>query len=93
MNHFAVIDCLLWVDFCDRGSSKDRKANGGGAGGDAPRICKVLWARYGWVTQVDGRDKLNELLSMLQNPVTEDEGKDLTSLMPLYRSVIESCAR
>lgn len=33
-------------------------------------------------------DKLNELLSVSQKPVTEDEGKDLTSLMPLYRSVM-----
>ncbi|CAO2181984.1 unnamed protein product [Urochloa humidicola] len=37
-------------------------------------------------------DKLNELLSMLQKPVTEDDSKDLTSLMPLYSpGNIEEC--
>ncbi|RLN04165.1 hypothetical protein C2845_PM13G19970 [Panicum miliaceum] len=35
-------------------------------------------------------DKLNELLSMLQKPVTQDEGKDLTSLIPLYSSLKEN---
>ena len=40
-------------------------------------------------------EKLNELPSVLQKAVTEDEGKDLTSLMPLYRCIMEcllSCA-
>ncbi|OEL31037.1 hypothetical protein BAE44_0007944, partial [Dichanthelium oligosanthes] len=32
-------------------------------------------------------EKFNELLLLLQKVVAEDEGKDLTSLMPLYRSV------
>ncbi|XP_034593755.1 uncharacterized protein [Setaria viridis] len=37
-------------------------------------------------------DKLNGLVSMLQKLVTEDEGKDLTSLMPLYSpGNIEEC--
>ncbi|CAL4959860.1 unnamed protein product [Urochloa decumbens] len=36
--------------------------------------------------------KLNEFLSMLQKLVTQDEGKDLTSLMPLYsQGNIEEC--
>ena len=30
-------------------------------------------------------EKLNELPSVLQKAVTEDRGKDLISLMPLYR--------
>jgi len=34
-------------------------------------------------------EKLNELLPVLQKTVTEDEGKDLISLMPLYRCVIK----
>jgi integrator complex subunit 9 len=36
--------------------------------------------------------KLNEFLSLLQKSVIEDESNDLTSLMPLYRSVTESYA-
>ncbi|CAO2172470.1 unnamed protein product [Urochloa humidicola] len=37
-------------------------------------------------------DKLNELLLMLQKLVAEDEGKDVTSLMPLYSpGNIEEC--
>lgn len=35
-------------------------------------------------------EKLNELLSMLEKAVTVDKGYDLSSLMPLYRFVIES---
>ena len=34
-------------------------------------------------------EKLNELPSVLQKAVTEDRGKDLISLMPLYRCVLE----
>ncbi|TVU36110.1 hypothetical protein EJB05_18026, partial [Eragrostis curvula] len=37
-------------------------------------------------------EKLIELISLLQKPVIEDEGKDLTSLMPLYSPAnIEEC--
>jgi hypothetical protein len=55
--HHYSLHCKLisFIGLCNRGSSKDWKANDGGAGGDAPRVCKVLWARYRWVTQVDGR--------------------------------------
>jgi hypothetical protein len=34
-NHSVVFARSAWVGICDRGSSKDRKANDGGAGGDA----------------------------------------------------------